>query len=84
MLLRTERFKKDFQRLPPEIQDRCEKALRLLISNRSHPSLRIKKMEGAPGIWEMRVTDDYRITWQFAGAGILLRRVGTHNVLRQP
>lgn len=83
-LLRTERFKKDFKRLPTEIQDRVGKALELFVSHPRHPSLHAKKMEGAPDIWELRVTDSYRITFQFVQEGVLLRRVGTHNVLRQP
>ena len=83
-LLRTERFKKDFKRLPTEIRGRVGKALELFLANSRHPSLHVKKMEGAPDIWELRVTDNYRITFQFVQEGILLRRVGTHNVLRQP
>lgn len=83
-LLRTERFKKDFKRLPTEIQERVDKALELFVSHPRHPSLHAKKMEGAPDILELRVTDNYRITFQFVQEGVLLRRVGTHNVLRQP
>ena len=83
-LFRTERFKKDFQRLPTEIQERTGKALKLFVSNSRHPSLHVKKMEGAPDIWELRVSDNYRVTFQFVQEGVLLRRLGTHNVLRQP
>jgi addiction module RelE/StbE family toxin len=83
-LLRTERFKKDFKRLSAEIQERTGKALELFVSNPRHPSLNVKKMEGTPDIWELRVSDNYRITFQRVAEGILLRRVGTHNALRQP
>ena len=83
-LLRTERFKKDFKRLPPEIQTRTAKALELLVSNPRHPSLQVKKMESAPVIWELRVTDNYRVTFQWIQGAALLRRIGTHNILRQP
>lgn len=83
-LLRTERFKKDFKRLPADIQGRVGKVLELFMANSRHPSLHVKKMEGAPDIWELRVTDNYRVTFQFVQEGALLRRVGTHNVLRQP
>jgi mRNA-degrading endonuclease RelE of RelBE toxin-antitoxin system len=83
-LLRAERFKKDFKRLPTAIQERTGKALELFLSNSRHPSLHVKKMEGAPSIWELRVSDNYRITFQFVQEGVLLRRVGTHHVLRQP
>ena len=83
-LLRTERFRKDFKRLPHEVQERTGKTLELFVSNSRHPSLHVKKMEGAPGIWELRVSDNYRITFQFVQEGVFLRRVGTHNALRQP
>lgn len=84
LLLRTGRFKKDFQRLPTGIQGRVGKALELFLSTPRHPSLRVKKMEGAPDIWELRVSDDYRKTLQFVADGVLLRCIGAHNVLRRP
>ena len=84
-LLRTERFKKDFKRVPRDVQERTGKALELFVTNPRHPSLHVKKMEGAPAIWELRVSDNYRITFQRVVEGsVLLRRIGTHNVLRQP
>ena len=83
-LLRTERFKKDFQRLPTEIQDRSRKAFERFVANPRHPSLQVKKMDGAPDIWELRVSDNYRVTLQRFQGGVLLRRIGTHNILRQP
>ena len=82
--LRTERFKKDFHHLPSDIQARATKALELFATNPRHPSLHMKKMEGAPGIWELRVSDNYRVTFQRFTGGVLLRRIGTHNILRTP
>ncbi len=83
-LLRTERFKKDFKRLPREIQTRTAKALELFLSNPRHPSLCVKRMEGTPNIWELRVTQNHRITFQFEQESILLRRIGTHDILKLP
>lgn len=83
-LLRTERFKKDFKRLPQDIQSKLPTVLERFLSNPRHPSLHAKKMEGVRDIWELRVTDNYRVTFQFMQEGVLLRRIGTHNVLRQP
>ncbi len=83
-LFRTERFKKEFKRLPKEVQERTDKALEWFVSNPRHPSLHVKKMEGTSDIWELRVSENYRITFQFVQEGALLRRIGTHNVLRQP
>ena len=82
--LRTEQFRKDFRQLPAPIQDRTIKALERFATNSRHPALHVKKMEGAPGIWELRVTDNYRITFHRFAGGMLLRRIGTHNILRTP
>lgn len=83
-LFRADRFKRDFRRLPREVQERVETSLERFVANSRHPSLQVKKMEGAPGIWELRVTDNYRLTFQFVEEGVILRRVGTHDVLRHP
>ena len=83
-LLRTERFKKDFRHLPRDIHDRLPIILDRFLANPRHPSLHAKKMEGVRDIWELRVSDNYRVTFQFVQEGVLLRRIGTHNVLRQP
>jgi len=80
----TSRFKKDFKALPSKIQKRFENTPELLLANRRHPSLYAKKMEGIPAICEFRVTDDYRVTFQNYREGVLLRRIGTHDVLRNP
>lgn len=82
--LRTERFAKDFQHLPAEAHARAAKALELFAVNPRHPSLHVKKMEGVPDIWELRVSDSYRITFQRFHDGVLLRRIGTHDILRHP
>ena len=83
-LFRTERFKKDFKRLPRDIQERLPRILELFVANPRHPSLHVKKMEGVRDVWELRVSDNYRITFHFVQEGALLRRIGTHNILRQP
>ncbi len=83
-IFRTARFKKDFKRLPREIQEKVPLTLDRFISHPRHPSLQMKKMEGVRDIWELRVTDNYRVTFHFVQEGVLLRRVGPHNILRQP
>ena len=82
--LRTQRFKKDFKHLPDSVQRRFFEALGKFSLDPRHPSLHAKKMEGAGGIWEMRLSNNYRVTFEFVKQDILLRRVGTHNTLRQP
>lgn len=83
-ILRTERFRKDFRRLPVEAQERLGRALEQFVANPRHPALRVKKMEGAPNIWEPRVSDNHRVTFEYCEGGVILRRVGPHDILRRP
>jgi len=80
----TRRFEKDYSSLPPSVQNKVDKKLKIFVDDISHPSLRIKKMEGTQEIWEMRVSRNYRITFQFTNDGVILRRVGTHDILKTP
>ena len=79
---RTAFFLKDYRSLPPEIQKRIDKQIVLLIENPKHPSLRMKKLKGT-NKWELRITKGYRMTLGYAGDFLELRRVGTHDILRQ-
>ncbi len=81
---RSELFKRAYQALPRDVQDRVKKTLLLYAANPRHPSLGNKKMEGTEDIWELRVTQSHRITYQRIPGGIFLRRVGTHDILRRP
>ncbi len=83
-LKRTNRFVKDYAALPDDLKARTEKALFRLLENPQYPSLRAKKMEGREEIWEIRVSDSYRLTFQLIENTYILRRVGTHEVLKRP
>ena len=81
----SEPFRRDFKRLPKSIQMQFEAKIRLALSSQfTHPSLRVKKMTGHPDIWEASVTMNYRFTFQKIESGVFLRRIGTHNLLRNP
>jgi len=76
----TEYFEKRYGKLPPEIQKKTRKALRLLAEDLRHPGLRSKPIEGAPGIFEARVDQDYRMTFERLDGDVLLMRVvGKHD-----
>lgn len=83
-LFLTERFRRDYAHLPSHLQDQADRKLQLLLGNPRHPSLHVKKMQGVPNILELRVTEGYRLTFQTEGDSYLLRRVGTHDILRTP
>ena len=80
----TKPFDEDYDILPEGIKERAEKQFVLLMESPHHPSLRLKKIKGHPNIWEGRVTKSYRFTFQISGEIYLLRRIGTHDVLRTP
>ncbi len=80
----TRSFIKDYQRLPESLQKAVDHKLELLLKNPRHPSLKIKKMQDPRNIWEGRMTKGYRFTFQREGETLMLRRLGTHDILRTP
>ncbi len=85
----TRRFYKDLARLPEPLQAKVWNKLELFTKNPQHPSLRVKRMKGHKRIWELSVTRAYRITFEWKVEGesqrvAILRRVGTHDILKRP
>ena len=81
----TKKFRKCCESLPVEIQETIKAKLRLLVQDPRHPSLRVKKMQGAKGIWEASVTMDYRLTFEMAADKLILRTIGKHDeTLKNP
>jgi len=80
----TKTFVRDYRRLPLELQETVDKQLGLLLSDQRHPSLNIKKMNDPRNIWEGRITSSCRFTFQIEGGTYVLRRVGTHDTLKNP
>lgn len=81
---RDPRFVQDFAALPAAIRKRAEKKLALFVENPRHPSLQTHKMEGHRDIWEGWITGNYRFTFEIVGDLYKLRRVGTHEIYRNP
>ncbi len=82
---RTERFKRAYRKLESAEQELVKKALRQLMEDRSHPGLRVKRIQGTDGIWEMRAGRDIRVTFEIVNDVAVLRNVGHHDeTLRQP
>ncbi len=84
-IIRTESFKKDFQCLPKHVKNIFAKKVSLFIENMSHPSLRVKKIQGFDNRWECSITMFYRFTFEVHEDMYILRRIGTHDdVLKKP
>jgi len=80
-----ETFKKDYRKLPANLQMLADSKVEMLADNPRHPSLRVKKMEGRKNIWEASITMKYRFTFEIEEEAFLLRRVGEHDkVLKNP
>lgn len=85
ILVLTQPFKKDYQRLSNEIQRKADKALRLLAVSLRHPSLQVKKIQGTKNIYEARVDIHYRMTFSLEGDTLTLRAIGAHDkTLKNP
>ncbi len=78
---RTDRFKKDYQKLPSDIQQRVDQKLRFLLRDPRHPSLRVHKLRGVEGLWEFSVTMNYRVIFETEGEYYVLLGVGSHRIV---
>ena len=78
---RTNSFLKDYKKLPEEIKSRVNKNLERLFENPRHPSLRLKKLKGTDK-FEIRISRGYRLTLRYSDQILELRRVGTHDLLK--
>ena len=84
-VLAYERFHKSYHHLPRSLQRKVDKQVGHLAENPRHPSLQVKPIQGAKGIWEARVDLHYRMTFEMIDDTIYLRVVGNHDeVLRHP
>jgi len=81
-LERSEAFKRDYYKLPPEARKAADKQIARLLMDHTHPSLNLEGIVGRSGLFSARVNQRYRISLQFLPAGvILLRRVLDHDDL---
>jgi hypothetical protein len=88
-------FGADFDRLTPAQQAAFLAAVAQFVEDlqtggQFRKGLRVKGVQGASGIFEMTWADNGRATFQYGDAvlegepNVIWRRVGTHDILRQP
>jgi len=75
----TERFVKQYLRLPVKIQHKVDKALLLLDTDFRKPGLRSHPIEGAHGIFEAYVDRRYRMTFERKRDTYITRNVDNHD-----
>ncbi len=81
-LIITEKFKKDFKKIPYNLRERTFEKLRILVKNPNHPSLRVKKVKRYKNIFEASITKDYRLLFQIESDGYILLRIGKHDIIK--
>lgn len=79
----SKRFKKEYKNLPIKIQKVFDKKLALFLKDLSHPSLRVKRIQGTNDQWEGSITMKYRFTFEFLQDVVLFRTIGTHDILER-
>ena len=77
----SQTFKKGYNRLPGEIQKAFNQKLELMLQDITHPSLRVKRIQGTGNRWEGSVTMKYRFTFQWDGSTLIFRTIGIHDIL---
>lgn len=92
----TARAKRDFQKLTQQEQQRFRRVVveQLVADLKAGPpfrgSLRVKGVQGAPGVYEMTWAKDGRATWQYGDEQkpgephVIWRRVGGHAIFGDP
>ena len=90
---RTRQFDRDWRRLGKADRERYRAAFRKfdtdLAAARFRAGLRVKGIQGAPGVFEMAWAPNGRATFEFgesqgAGAHVIWRRIGTHGIFDAP
>ena len=79
----SRQFKKEYKKLPKDIQKAFDEKLSLFLQQPSHPSLRVKRIQGTKNRWEGSITMKYRFTFEFFEDGLLFRAIGTHDILNR-
>jgi hypothetical protein len=89
-------FWHDWEGLTPQQQLAFRRAVARFIADLAggsqsfHPRLRVKRVQGHRGVWEMTWAPDGRATFEYGDEvrpgeqHIIWRRIGTHSVFRRP
>lgn len=79
----TNKFQKQFKKLPLTIQNSFAERVDLLISDPTHPKLRLHPLKGKfAGYWSMNISGDVRALYREDGETIIIfALIGTHSSL---
>lgn len=77
-LLYSQHFLRSYNAAPAQIQRAFDKQASLLARNLRHPSLRAKKYDETTGMWQARVTRDWRFYFTIEGVACHVHEIKPH------
>lgn len=90
----TKRFQRDLKKMQKNQRDAFADAVQEFVQDASsgkfRSGLRVKRVQGTPGVYEMTWAPNGRATWEYGTPirknepHIVCRRVGTHEIFRNP
>lgn len=80
-LIFTQRFKKNYQALPANIQTRFDEKFDLFLKDPRHPSLNVHRFLGMEDAWEAYISKQYRFTFSVTKESIIFRNIGPHSII---
>ena len=92
---RAQRFDRDYAKLPADVKRRFHDVVRTSFvpdvdAGTFRPGLRVKRVRGTRGVFEMTFAPDGRATWEYGPPRepgvphVRWRRIGSHDVLGDP
>jgi addiction module RelE/StbE family toxin len=77
------KFKKQYQKLPPNLQSQFDDRLQLFLIDQTDPRLRVHPLKGEyAGYWSLNVNGDLRALYLKQGDAIIIfALIGTHSEL---
>lgn len=78
----TQQFRKNYQKLSPEVQKQFNKKLMLFKNSFNHPSLRIEKLKGS-SYWAGSIDMNYRFVFNPEGNMCVFMNIGSHKILNR-
>jgi hypothetical protein len=71
----TDRFIRSYRDAPTTVQEAFDKQSLLLLENIRHPSLRTKKYDKDPDLWQARVNESWRFYFKIVGDTYLIEDI---------
>lgn len=79
----SNKFVKEYKKLPKEIKDLAEKAESIFNKNHFDSRLKTHKLHGClDGFWSFSINIKYRVIFEFDSDYIIFRSIGKHDIYK--